>query len=64
MAEEENQDTVYGVGDNGESEKKLVTLKRSVEVQGFLYKPNQRHIVSQEIIDAMGDAVDNVRPAT
>lgn len=42
-----------------------VTLTRSVEVRGHVYRPprpSERLVVDQAVLDAMGDAVATQRP--
>ena len=40
-----------------------VTLNRRVVVQGHAYLPGIRHVVDQDTLKALGDAVINAQPA-
>jgi hypothetical protein len=41
-----------------------VTLNRSVEVQGHVYRPGVAHVVDEPTLAAMGAAVESHRPVT
>lgn len=40
-----------------------ITLLRPVEYRNFVYKPGHEHTVSETILEAIKDSVDNVVPA-
>jgi hypothetical protein len=40
-----------------------VALKRAVVVAGHVYRPGQKHVVDEATLAAMGDAVENQKPA-